>query len=113
MLFIAKINFDATFSVKDCNGNNGILSHMYQEDAIFIDDLQQLTVKYPNFKIHIFCTTEKNRVNTDIIEQLSGNLLNQDYLICGPKRKMQELRKQLLLTGVSSKRIHLEQFKLL
>lgn len=78
-----------------------------EEEAVYSDELAQLSIANPNFQFTIWPSKEKGYLTADKLE-----LENYDkgFLICGPKSLKKNLFKQLKEKGVATKNIYDEEF---
>lgn len=78
-----------------------------EEEAVYNDELAELTKNNPNFRFSIWSSKEKGHLTADKLE-----LDNYDkgFLVCGPKSLKKNLFKQLKKKGVSTKNIYDEEF---
>ena len=85
-----------------CASNAGETAHL--------DELQELEQTTGNFRVIPWYSKEKGRLSANGIEEISGDLTDKDFFICGPPAMMFALKKQLKDRGVPAKRIHTEEF---
>lgn len=78
------------------------------EQAIFLDELNQLTAKNPNLNVVTVITDQKQRITG---EQLVVPGV-EEYLLCAPPAMMHDLEEQLVKQKVSRSSISYEDFAL-
>lgn len=78
------------------------------EAQVFLEELLQVTKKYPNFHVVTVSDDQGQRLSVDMLKK-AGAL---DYLLCAPIAMMKNIEKQLIETGVSRQHIHYEEFRL-
>jgi len=84
-----------------------------EQETVHLDELRNIAAGNSNFQLITWYSREKGRINGQEVAKLSGELANQEILLCGPLPFMLDLRKQLMQLGVNKNNIHFEQFKLL
>ncbi len=87
--------------------------HLYwcvkqREEAVYLDELREITTKNPNFQFTIWTSSKSGYLTANKIE--TENFKNKGYLICGPKALKESLIKGLLQKGVSRDDIYDEEF---
>lgn len=91
------------------------------EDTAFLDELKEIEIKYPNFRMVVTMTDIKRSslpwdgemeiINAEILlRHLSNDLTIPIYYIAGPPDMVLEMRAMLLEAGVAQDRIQEEQF---
>jgi len=81
---------------------------MNLDQAIFLDELNAVSAKNPNFKVMPVYTDENQRITGKQLAQSGA----EEYLLCAPPSMMHDLEKQLTGLGVPRARIHYEDFAL-
>lgn len=81
-----------------------------REEAAFLDELMQISKKYPNFRVMDWFSNEKGRLSGNVIFEMSEGLSDKDIFLCGPPPFMQSIRAQLIDLGIFEPRIHWEFF---
>lgn len=79
-----------------------------QEDAVFLDELQQISKNLPTFKVIPFVSETQGQISGEIIAKTNA----QDYLLCGPPGMMKAITEQLVAKSVAKHNIHFEEFAL-
>lgn len=82
-------------------------------DAVFLDELLQISKEFSNFHVHLFLGSERGLLTADIVEKECGELRGKEIFVCGPPIMMQSLKKQFLSLKIQKDKIHMEEFKLL
>lgn len=80
-------------------------------DAVFNDELHQISLSFPFFHFFIFCTEDGERLSVEKIQQMEGNLTQKQILMCGPRRLTQNFTSEFLACGVKKKNIFFEDFE--
>lgn len=83
------------------------------EEAIFYDELTEITKNSENIKILIWCSTQRKRLNYQQISKEIPNLFESIIQICGPENMMNGLRKQFIENNIPEKNILMENFSIL
>jgi predicted ferric reductase len=81
-----------------------------KDELVFEQDIRKLETENSNFKLIPICSDVDGRINVKTIGNLSGNILEKDFFLCGPPAMMKSIRSELLANGVSNKNIHSEEF---
>jgi predicted ferric reductase len=92
--------------------------HMYyctktEQELVFLDEFVEASRSIEGFKLIPYCSEQKGFLTAKNIEELSGNVQEKDFFICGPPVMMNSLKEQLLKLGIQKYKLHLEEFKLL
>jgi predicted ferric reductase len=82
-------------------------------EAVFFDELQQLSATRAWFRVHSFYSDEQGRISADTISKLEGGLKGRDYFLCGPRPMMHSIKKQLTDYDIPDVLIHIEEFAML
>jgi len=82
-----------------------------KSDAIFLDELKDISSKLSNFNFFFFCSEQKNRLNANKVQEKIGNLKDCSILMCGPKRMTNDFTKQFVNLRVNIKNIIFEDFE--
>lgn len=82
-----------------------------EQDAIFLDECEQISKKFPQFRFFCFCSESHNRLDLTKIIEASGSLNDKSILMCGPKKMTQDLMRQLLKADVKRENILFEDFE--
>lgn len=80
-------------------------------EALYLKELYVYAQKNPNIHLIPFYSEDLGHINPTKIEKISGNILQNDYFICGPKKMALSLIKSLKESGVKQKLIHYELFE--
>lgn len=78
----------------------------YKKDATYLNEFKSLELQNPNFKVHLVCAAETELLTANGIELTKQS----DIFICGPKQMRLDLQKGLKNRGISSQKIHFEDF---
>ena len=95
-----------------------IYSNINERSILFKDGLEALAQKYPGrFKVIHQLSSEANRLNNLVVEQLVRNLVKTDlpkaeFYTCGPFSYMRMIRLTLLYLGIEPGQIRKENFVL-
>jgi predicted ferric reductase len=81
-----------------------------KDELVFQKDIEKITLENSNFKLIPICSDVDGRISVKTISNLSGNILEKDFFLCGPPAMMKSVRSELLANGVSNKNIHSEEF---
>jgi len=91
-------NVDFYYSVKD------------SDEAVYVNELKNISNKNPNFKFNLWSAKEKGYINGGVVSSLSGGVSDKDIFFCGPPMLMESLKNQFISLGVDIKKIHYENF---
>ncbi len=80
------------------------------KEAIYMEELSRLSKTKKNLRIIPFMEDEKGFVNAELIFEMSKELDDANFMICGPMMMMKSLRSQLRDKGVANKNINTEEF---
>jgi predicted ferric reductase len=94
----SEYNVDIYYCVNDKN------------EAIFADELDTISRNNRSIRFIPWISKEKGYINTQSMSQLSGNLVDKDYFLCGPPAMMKSMRKQLEKINIPENHIHSEEF---
>jgi len=81
-----------------------------KSEIVLLEDLTNISIKNNNFKVITLCSDTDGYINSKVISNHSGNLLEKDFFLCGPPQMMKGVRSQLLESGVHNNKIHSEEF---
>lgn len=81
-----------------------------ESDAVYVKELQEISLKNLNFKFNLWSTKEKGYINGGVIASLSSGVEGKDIFFCGPPMLMESLKNQFVSLGVDIKKIHYENF---
>jgi predicted ferric reductase len=81
-----------------------------KSEIVSLEDLTNISAKNNNFKVIPLCADTDGYINSKVISDHSGNLLEKDFFLCGPPPMMKGARSQLLASGVHNNKIHSEEF---
>lgn len=81
-----------------------------QAEAVFLNDLLEITQKNPNIETMAFCSNERGYISADTLQNMGQDIFLKEFFICGPPIMMQGLKKQLLEKEVDASHIHTEEF---
>lgn len=79
-------------------------------EAVYETELVNLSRKINHFQYEGYCSQNRARMNVDYIRKRVGSLMGKRYVICGPRKMMEELSHQLRESGVSKRDIVWEDF---
>lgn len=82
-----------------------------KREAVLFNDLLEMSSINSSFKVHLWNSNEKGRINGKIIVNLTKEPEDSDILICGPDAFMQSLKEQLVNLGIKRSNVHTEEFK--
>lgn len=81
-----------------------------QAEAVFLDELMDISRKNNNLKIIIWYSSTQGRINGQLVKETSQGLANKEIFLCGPVPFMNSLAKQFSALGVKRSKIHFERF---
>jgi len=81
-------------------------------EAIYLNELKEISERNPNFKFTLWSAKEKGYINSEMISSSSGGAIDKDILMCGPGVFMESLEGQFVKLGVDIKKVHYEKFSL-
>ncbi len=84
-----------------------------RQEMIFLEELNQISAVYPNFRVFPFNADEFGFLNMDAVEKMSQDIVGKDIYVCGPPPMMHSIVAQCKGKGVPRSLIHSEEFKLL
>lgn len=79
-------------------------------EAVYTNELQDISFKNPNFKFNLWSSKDKGYINGGVVANLSGGVADKDIFFCGPPVLMESLKNQFASLGVDIKKIHYENF---
>jgi predicted ferric reductase len=82
-----------------------------EEEFVGLKELKEFALKNKNLKIITWNTEVKGYIKVDNIFQMSKELRDKEFYICGPEGLKQSMIKGLLKEGIKEKDIHMEEFK--
>jgi len=85
-----------------CVGNSDL--------AVYNNDFKEIEKRLPNFKYIPNFDNQKLMLNGQTIKQLTGDLLNKIFIICGPSQMMHGISADLQKNGVKLSNIIFEEF---
>ena len=89
-----------------------------QEDVIFGDELDEMSLRVPFLKIvHVMSGDEdwggeKGYIDVELLKRHVGDFSRPEFFVCGPPPMMDMVEKALIALGVMEDRIHDERFSL-
>ncbi|MBS3146637.1 ferric reductase-like transmembrane domain-containing protein [Candidatus Woesearchaeota archaeon] len=101
---------------RSLNNNNNFIDLYYSvrssEEAIFLEELQQLSSKNSKFRLIPHFSLSQGHINAEFIKNQSQGLESKEIFICGPPPLMKSLIDQFLKMKINKKNIHYEEFSL-
>ncbi len=103
---------------RSLNENNDYKIHLFYaadklEDAVFLRELMAIKKTLPDtFNLTLVNRQWSGFLSADILSGQVSDLNKKDYFICGPPPMMKAVRASLNNLGVSSSRIHSEEFSM-
>ena len=82
-----------------------------KNEAILVDEFEQVSQNLPNFRYFLFCSEETNRISAQKIQDSSKGLIKKEVFMCGPKRLTNELCQEFQSLGVPRDNILFEDFE--
>jgi predicted ferric reductase len=79
-------------------------------EAVFLDELMQVSQRNPNFSVVSFCSSEQGFFSADVMQAAGEDIFTKEIFICGPPAMMASLKQQLLAKGANPAHIHTEEF---
>jgi predicted ferric reductase len=80
------------------------------DQSYFLAELLALDRTRDDFRLIHIPEDEDGYITADRIEEMSGDLLGVDFLLCGPPPMVENLKGQLAAKGVARSHIHFEKF---
>lgn len=80
------------------------------KEAVYQNELKELSERKENFKSNIWSSKEKGYINSNYVSEISNGLENKDIFLCGPLSFMESLKNQFVSNGVDINKIHYENF---
>lgn len=103
-------------SLKDKNNKDYKIDLYYclktKNEAIFLSELEQISKSAPSFKVILWVSDEKGRINAQEIKKLSGDVSEKEIFLCGPFGMVQNIKNQFVEIGISKSFLHSEEFQL-
>ena len=81
-----------------------------QTEAVLLDELTKISATNKNFRVILWPSDTQGRITGNKIAEISDNLSDREVFLCGPHNFSQAIIEQLKLLGVSSSKIHFENF---
>jgi CDP-4-dehydro-6-deoxyglucose reductase len=85
-----------------------------QNDALYRDEMEKLAETMPDFYYHLTLSREKWEGRQgyvhDVYEQLSAQLPEAQFMLCGWKDMIDEAKQRIMDLGYDKKQIHLELY---
>ena len=80
------------------------------DEAAFMNELQDISEKNENFKLSKYFSDTDGRITAEYIIKNSQDTDKAEVFLCGPLGFMQNLRKQFRKLGIINSKIHSEEF---
>lgn len=80
------------------------------EDYLYVEEIQQIAAQYANFRPHLSCTKQDGYLTLDNIMASGKALAECDIYFCGPLPMRETFQNQLRQKGLSTSRLHFEEF---
>jgi predicted ferric reductase len=80
-----------------------------KSEAVYDQELRTLEGKNSSFRYHLWLTDEQGFLTVNELGE-RDDLLNCDFLICGPAEMRDAMISQLKEKGISTRQIHFEEF---
>lgn len=81
------------------------------EDALYLDELQAGVEPHPSVHIHLVCSSEGQRLNSDwLVANLDSDWIGSQVYYCGPTGLREGLSAALHSHNVPASRLHYEHF---
>jgi predicted ferric reductase len=101
--------------MRDMDGNlEGSIDFIYSvrslEEAIFLEEIQNIQASNPSLRVHLFASNHDGRLGAEKVVELSGPVADKDIFLCGPPPMMEALTEQFMKMGVPRQKIHFEEF---
>jgi predicted ferric reductase len=96
---------------KDTRNIVMIYSVVSKEEALFLQELQEVGTKVKGFKVIPYYAKEQGFLTMDYVGK-QAVLKENEIFICGPPPMMTGLKKQAKKIGIKPSRIHMEEFTL-
>lgn len=80
------------------------------EQAYFLDELEGLASRLPNFRVIPWPEPERGRPAAGAVAEVCPDVDERDIMICGPPPMIHALRDQFVERGLPKERIHFELF---
>lgn len=101
---------------KSLDNKNNTIDLFYsvktKNEAVFIEQLNKISSKNSNLKIHLWITNEKGRLSAEKILKNIKNPNDEEIFICGPIPMITSLKNQFMDLGIEKKQLHFEEFQL-
>jgi predicted ferric reductase len=82
------------------------------EDALFRGEIEAASRKHPGFRLHLGYSRFLGKLSVEDIERTcSGRIIEKNIYMCGPTAMITSFQWVLRKRGLSSHRIHFEDFK--
>jgi predicted ferric reductase len=83
-----------------------------EDEAVYIETLNQLGQTNPNFHVVPFYSKTMGRLSADAIAKTVGELTAYDFFLCGPPPMMKSMKVQLKKLKIKEYQLHSEEFSL-
>lgn len=80
-------------------------------DAVFYREFEEFSMRYPDFRIFLYCSEKGNRLDIHKIIESSGNISNRQVFMCGPLKLTGNFKEQFQAYGISKDNIFVEDFE--
>lgn len=81
-----------------------------ESEAVYLDEMAQISTQFPQFQVYPVYSSIHGRITADMVASISADYLTADIFLCGPPPMMMSLKKQFRQKGISSAKIHSEEF---
>lgn len=81
-----------------------------KDEAFYLQEVQELSLKCPNIKIHLFCEDIDGFINAEKVKTIAKGIDDAVIFICGPKPMMVNLQKQFEGQNVKKYNLIFEDF---
>lgn len=81
-----------------------------ENDLVALNEFNMIAEANPNFRIFPFVSEKYGRMDSGLVEKLSGQLENKEIFLCGPGPMMKGFKKQFESVGIKPELIHSEEF---
>jgi predicted ferric reductase len=81
-----------------------------ESDLVSLNEFKMIAEANPNFRIFPFVSEKYGRMDSGLVDKLSGQLENKEIFLCGPGPMMTGFKKQFKNMGIKLELIHSEEF---
>lgn len=109
--FMSSLNYAADKMLP--NKMSLIYSGRNRETTSFLEEIQELQRKNPNFSALLYFSDDSGRLSTPVLQNFLGSVSGKTFYLCGPTPFMAAVTDMLISLGVDKKQIKMEAFSMI